>query len=53
MGEVRCEPIIAALREVGWDGWLSVEAFDYRPGVEEIARQSIEYLKRVTGVTNG
>jgi sugar phosphate isomerase/epimerase len=49
MGEVRYEPIIAALREVGWDGWLSVEAFDYRPGVETIARQSIEYLKRVTG----
>lgn len=53
MGEVRYEPIVAALREVGWDGWLSVEAFDYRPGVEQVARQSIEYLKRVTGVTQG
>ncbi|MDB5294118.1 MAG: D-tagatose 3-epimerase [Phycisphaerales bacterium] len=49
MGEVRHEPIIAALREVGYDGWLSVEAFDFRPGAEHIARKSIEYLKRVAG----
>ncbi|MCY2951936.1 MAG: sugar phosphate isomerase/epimerase [Planctomycetota bacterium] len=49
MGEVRYEPIIAALREVGYDGWLSVEAFDFKAGAERIARQSVEYLRRVTG----
>jgi len=49
MGDVKYEPIVAALREVGWDGWLSVEAFDYRPGAEHIARESIRYLKQVTG----
>jgi sugar phosphate isomerase/epimerase len=47
MGEVKYEPIIAALREIGYDGWLSVEAFDFRPGAEKIARDSIDYLKRV------
>ena len=48
MGEVKYEPIIAALRDAGYDGWLSVEAFDFKAGAERIARESIEYLKRVS-----
>jgi sugar phosphate isomerase/epimerase len=49
MGDVRYDPIIEALRDVNYDGWLSVEAFDFSPGPEKIARESIAYLKRVTG----
>ena len=48
MGEVKFEPIIAALREIGYDGWLSVEAFDLKPGPERIAEESIAYLKSMT-----
>jgi sugar phosphate isomerase/epimerase len=46
MGELQFDPIIAALKQAGYDGWLSVEAFDFTPGPEAIARQSIEYLVR-------
>jgi len=49
MGEVKFEPIIAALRRTGYEGFLSVEVFDYRPGPEQIARQSISYLRQLLG----
>ncbi len=47
MGEVKYEPIIAALREVEYDGWLSTEVFDYSLGPRVIAERSIAYLKQV------
>lgn len=47
MGGLRFEPILAALKQAGYDGWLSVEAFDFTPGAEAIAKQSIECLTRV------
>jgi hypothetical protein len=30
----------------GYDGWLSVEVFDYSPGAEETAAQSIACLRQ-------
>jgi sugar phosphate isomerase/epimerase len=49
MGDLRFEPILAVLKQAGYNGWLSVEAFDFTPGAEAIAKQSIEYLARLVG----
>jgi len=47
MGPLDFRPILKALEEIGYDGWVSVEVFDFSPGAERIARESIEYLKQV------
>lgn len=46
MGEIDYAPIAAAVRDIGWNKWLSVEVFKYDPDPTTIARKSIEYLQR-------
>lgn len=46
MGEIDFGPIMKALVDSGYDGWVSVEVFDYSPGAEETAQQSIACLQR-------
>jgi sugar phosphate isomerase/epimerase len=46
MGEVDYAPIAEAIKDVGWNKWLSVEVFKYDPDPETIARKSIEYLHK-------
>jgi len=45
MGEIDFVPILQALKDVGYDDWVSVEVFDYEPGPERLARESIDYLR--------
>jgi len=45
MGELDFVPIFRALAEIDYRGWVSVEVFDYSPGVEALARESIEYMQ--------
>lgn len=45
-GPLDFAPILEALQANGYRGWVSVEAFDDSAGIERLARESIEYLKR-------
>jgi len=46
-GDVDFVPIAAALKEVGYDGYASVEVFKFEEGPEAIATRSLEYLQKV------
>jgi len=48
-GEVDFKPIAAALKEVGYSGFVSVEVFSFEEGPERIATESLDYLREMFG----
>ena len=46
-GDYNFLPIFDVLRRKRYLGWISLEAFDFTPGPETIARESLRYLESV------
>jgi sugar phosphate isomerase/epimerase len=44
-GELDFAPIFAALGQIDYRGWVSVEVFDYTPGIERLAQESIANMR--------
>ena len=49
MGDVDQKPIFQALQEIRYSGWVSVEVFDYKPGVDAILSQSMANMLAAIG----
>lgn len=45
-GTIEFVPVFQALRDIDYRGWVSVEIFDYTPGPERLARESMSYMKK-------
>ena len=45
-GALNFAPIMQALVETGFNGWIGVEPFDYSPGIVELGRESLRNLKK-------
>ncbi|HEV1283824.1 MAG TPA: sugar phosphate isomerase/epimerase family protein [Bryobacteraceae bacterium] len=44
MGDYDFKPVLRTLERLKYQGWVSLEAFDFSFGAERIARESIDYL---------
>lgn len=45
-GDVEFGPVFEALKDIDYDGYVSVEVFQFEPGPEAIATKSLEYMRQ-------
>jgi sugar phosphate isomerase/epimerase len=48
-GETDFRPILAALKSAEYQGYVSIEVFDYTPDADTIAREGLRHLKEALG----
>lgn len=46
-GDYDFAPVLATLKRLNYQGWISLEAFDFAPGAERIATESLRYLNSI------
>ena len=44
-GDYDFRPVLQTLRRLCYRGWVSLEAFNFKPGADTIANESIRYLE--------
>jgi sugar phosphate isomerase/epimerase len=44
-GKYDFKPVLATLRRLDYKGWVSLEAFDFTPGAEKLANESLRHLE--------
>ncbi len=44
-GDYDFKPVFEVLRRRGYSGWISLEAFDFTPGAERLAAESLRHLE--------
>jgi sugar phosphate isomerase/epimerase len=44
-GDYDFKPVLATLARRGYTGWISLEVFDFTPGADVIANQSLRFLE--------
>jgi D-psicose/D-tagatose/L-ribulose 3-epimerase len=52
-GDYDFKPVLEVLRRRNYQGWVSLEAFDFTPGAETIANESLRYLETQIGELAG
>jgi sugar phosphate isomerase/epimerase len=45
-GDYDFKPVLAVLKRRGYQGWVSLEAFDFKPGAETLASESLRHLEK-------
>jgi sugar phosphate isomerase/epimerase len=44
-GDYDYQPVLEVLRRRNYAGWVSLEAFDFTPGAERLANESLRHLE--------